>query len=478
MWSSVSTGLLLGWFAALVLISTLRLMLAYFYHRATADQQKHSVWLRWFFQAAFLAGGVWGAAAILFFSPEYSRQTNILAIVLGGVAAGGVTTLSSVWRVALVFILPALLPLPVQFLLSGGELSLLMGLLLQLFLGLMLVISRRLSRIIHDNIALHVEVSSREAQLQESEDRYRSIYQHSPLGVLHFDSRGMITDCNAKLLEILGSQRDQMIGYCMLDHRADQEVATAVANALEKGTGYYEGTFYLPRRDQGTPLRSFFNAVRTASDHKIGGIAIIEDFTERKRTEAIIYRQAYYDALTDLPNRRLFIDRLNQLGHESSAKTGLVVFLDMDHFKRVNDTLGHAAGDDLLIQVARRLEQCQGEEGMAARLSGDEFVLLALFDITSSCAEEQQVQEFMQHMKQVLSGTYYLEGDWLKVTPSIGYTCFESDRFDASEILKQADIAMYQAKAEGRDQLKRYAPWMREAAKQNFTQTDAFMPSV
>lgn len=150
----------------------------------------------------------------------------------------------------------------------------------------------------------------------------------------------------------------------------------------------------------------------------------------------------------------------------------------MDRFKLINDSLGHAAGDDLLIQVARRLEQCKGETGMAARLSGDEFVLLALFETANSSIAEQQVQDFMQRLEQILAGAYRLENRWLKVTPSIGYTCFETEHCDAPEMLKQADIAMYQAKAEGRNQMKRYQPWMRKAVKENFTQPGSSQQDV
>ncbi|BBI63144.1 hypothetical protein HSBAA_44500 [Vreelandella sulfidaeris] len=127
-----------------------------------------------------------------------------------------------------------------------------------LFLGLIITTSRRLSRIIHDNIALRVSMSAREAQLQESENRYRSIFQNSPLGVLHFDEHGQVTDCNHKLLRILQVNRAQLLGYRMLDRAADARVAKAVRDALAKGTGYYEGTFYLPRASAGTPLRAFF----------------------------------------------------------------------------------------------------------------------------------------------------------------------------------------------------------------------------
>tara|TARA_B100000929_G_scaffold288288_1_gene276515 strand:- start:707 stop:2332 length:1626 start_codon:yes stop_codon:yes gene_type:complete len=464
MWPVVDTPLLLGWFVSLALISTLRLLLAQRFKRLPALQQQRRRWLHWFAMGAIASGCVWGASGVLLFSHDHLGQIAALSIVLAGIAAGGVTTLSSVWWIAIGFVLPILLPLKLQFLLQGSPLSILIGLMLVLFLGLIMATSRRFSRTIHDNIALRVSMGAREAQLKESENRYRSIFQHSPLGVLHFDEQGQITDCNSKLLDILGVERSNLLGYRMLDRSADRDVAQAVKDALEKGTGYYEGTYRLPKATEGTPLRAFFNGVHSASDQMIGGVAIIEDFTERKRSEAIIYRQAYYDALTDLPNRRLFIERLEALCREpeSGQRGGLVMFMDMDRFKLINDTLGHAAGDDLLVQVARRLESCLHGQDMAARLSGDEFVLLALFDVSESEALDLAAARYMASVQQALAGQYRLESRWVEVTPSMGYTCFNAADCDHADVLKQADTAMYQAKTEGRARLRRYQPWMRD----------------
>ncbi|MCO7229408.1 diguanylate cyclase [Halomonas sp. CnH100-B] len=462
MWPVVDTPLLLGWFVSLALISTLRLLLAQRFKRLPALQQQRQRWLRWFAIGAIASGCVWGASGVLLFSHDHPGQIAALSIVLAGIAAGGVTTLSSVGWIAVGFVLPILLPLKIQFWLQGSPLSILIGLMLVLFLGLIIATSRRFSRTIHDNIALRVSMAAREAQLRESENRYRSIFQHSPLGVLHFDEQGQITDCNGKLLDILGVERPKLLGYRMLDRSADLDVAQAVRDALEKGTGYYEGTYRLPNASVGIPLRAFFNGVHSASNQRVGGVAIIEDFTERKRSEAIIYRQAYYDALTDLPNRRLFIERLEALCSEqaSDRRGGLVMFMDMDRFKLINDTLGHAAGDDLLVQVARRLESCLQNDDMAARLSGDEFVLLALFEVTEGESLIAAAARYMETVQQALAGKYRLESRWVEVTPSMGYTCFNAADCDHADVLKQADTAMYQAKTEGRARLRRYQPWM------------------
>lgn len=465
MWPVVSNWVLLTWLGTLIFVSMARLALAYYFKRLPLVKQQRRRWLYRFSVGAVAAGCVWGAGGFALFTGENHGQVAALSIVLAGIAAGGVTTLSAVWWVALGFVLPILLPLLVQFLLLGSPLASSIGVMLCLFLGLIVTTSRRLSRIIHDNISLRVSMSAREALLRESENRYRSIFQHSPLGVLHFDEQGNVTDCNSKLLEILEVNRAQLIGYRMLSGSSDSAVSQAVRDALAKGTGYYEGTFYLPNASAGTPLRAFFNGVHSASNDMIGGVAIIEDFTERKRAEAIIYRQAFYDELTDLPNRRLFIERLTTLCDEphTEQQNGLLMFLDMDRFKLINDTWGHAAGDNLLVQVARRLESCLQDGDMAARLSGDEFVLLALLGEGEEKTLEARAETYMLKVQQALSQPYRLVNRQLEVTPSIGYTCFITTACDYEEVLKQADIAMYRAKIEGRAQLCRFQPWMRDA---------------
>lgn len=463
MWPVVASWVLLTWLGLLIFVSVVRLGMAYHFRRLPVAKQQHHRWLCQFSIGAIVAGCVWGIGGLVLFTGENHGQVAALSIVLAGIAAGGVTTLSAVWWVAIGFVLPVLLPLLLQFLLLGSPLAILIGAMLSLFLGLILTTSRRLSLTIHDNIALRVNMSAREALLRESENRYRSIFHRSPLGVLHFDEQGLITDCNSKLLEILDVNRTQLIGYRMLSPSADAKVAQAVHHALTRGTGYYEGTYYLPNASVGTPLRAFFNGVHSVSNDMVGGVAIIEDFTERKRIEAIIYRQAFYDALTDLPNRRLFIERMVSLcnGTETEKQSGLVMFLDMDRFKLINDTWGHATGDDLLVQVARRLESCLQEGDMAARLSGDEFVLLAMFEKCSEQALEVQAESYMRNVKEALTHPYRLANRQLEVTPSIGYTCFMVAACDHEEVLKQADIAMYRAKAEGRSRLCRFQPWMR-----------------
>lgn len=420
-----------------------------------------------FVLTVLFTGCIWGAGGVLMFDGNQPEQTAALAIVLAGVAAGCVTMLSAIWWLVLIFILPIAFPLQLLFIFSNAPTHTIIGILLGLFVLLLIATSYRLGRLIHNNIELNLTMAAREAQLLESENRYLSIFKHSPLGVLHFNQQGCVTDCNGKLLEILALDRSKLLGLCILncEHTG---IKIATQNALNRGAGYYEGSFSVlsvPNSSEGTPVRAFFNGVHSVDDEIVGGVVIIEDFTERKRNEEVIYRQAYYDALTDLPNRRLLIERLATLCDDSKIEKqgGLLMFLDMDRFKLINDTWGHATGDDLLVQVARRLEGSLREGDIVARLSGDEFVLLGLFEECSEQALESHAEAYMQAVQQALLHPYRLANREVDVTPSMGYTCFTVAACDHEEVLKQADLAMYRAKTEGRARLCRFQPWMREA---------------
>ena len=462
----VGETLLWGWLIAILMVYGLRLRIAFCFLRAPSTDQERPRWLYLFVLAVFLTGCVWGVGGLLMFDGEDIEQVAALAIVLSGVAAGCVPMLSALWWMVLFFILPIAIPLQLSFIFSDAPTHTMIGILLVVFASLLVATSRSLGRLIHNNIELHLTMAARETELVESENRYLSIFQHSPLGVLHFDREGYVTDCNHNALEILSISRAKLQGICMFKE-GGADVAAAVQNALDKGTGYYEGMLRIPCSSssvEGTPVRAFFNGVRSADGEIIGGVVIVEDFTERKRNEEMIYRQANYDALTDLPNRRLFIERLKTLCNKKRVEmpSGLLMFLDLDRFKLINDTWGHATGDDLLVQVARRLERFLNEGDMAARLSGDEFVLLALFEEEIGQSQETRAELYMREVQEALSQPYQLGSRDTKVTPSIGYTCFATAAFEHEEVLQQADIAMYRAKTEGRARLRRYQPWMRD----------------
>jgi diguanylate cyclase (GGDEF)-like protein/PAS domain S-box-containing protein len=198
-------------------------------------------------------------------------------------------------------------------------------------------------------------------------------------------------------------------------------------------------------------------------------VAVGRDITERKTAEEKIQYLAFYDPLTQLPNRQHLLDRLNQAVGDGMAHEGALMFIDLDNFKVLNDTLGHQKGDLLLQQVGRRLRNCVAKGDLVARLGGDEFVVLIENKPDKPLDPLKAAQAVSQRILEALGEPYVLPGYLHHSTCSIGVTLFGKMPSSVSELLKQADLAMYQAKAAGRNAVRFFDPEMQAVATANAT---------
>jgi diguanylate cyclase (GGDEF)-like protein/PAS domain S-box-containing protein len=186
------------------------------------------------------------------------------------------------------------------------------------------------------------------------------------------------------------------------------------------------------------------------------------DITERRQSQALIWQQANFDALTGLPNRRMLRDRLEQ-NILQSRREGLqlaVLFIDLDHFKQVNDTVGHAKGDVLLAEAATRIRHCVRETDTVARLGGDEFTV-----VLSELSDPNRAADIARHIVAVLGEPFVLDGEAAFVTASVGITLYPDDACEIEDLLKHADQALYVAKGAGRNRVSHFTPALQEAAQ-------------
>jgi len=187
------------------------------------------------------------------------------------------------------------------------------------------------------------------------------------------------------------------------------------------------------------------------------------DITERKTADEVVWQQAHFDALTGLPNRRLMRERLIQemkKCRRNHLKLGLL-FIDLDHFKEVNDTLGHDRGDELLVEAARRIQHCLREVDTVARMGGDEFTV-----IVTALNDESNLQGILPKLLNALSEPFQLGLDQVFVSASMGVTVFPNDTLEVEDLLKNADQALYVAKAAGRNRFSFFTASLQEAAMQ------------
>jgi diguanylate cyclase (GGDEF)-like protein len=226
---------------------------------------------------------------------------------------------------------------------------------------------------------------------------------------------------------------------------------------------YWEGELWNKRKNgEIYPQKLTVTAVKDSNDIVTNYVGTLIDITKTKQAEQEIEDLAYYDSLTRLPNRRLMMDRINHAMAKNirSEKIGALLFLDLDYFKTLNDTLGHDMGDILLQQVATRLTSCIRENDTVSRFGGDEFVVL-LEDLSELSIEAaEQAEDIANKFLNTINQPFHLNNHIYSCSTSIGITLFTGRQSGVDELLKQADIAMYQAKNDGRNGIRFFNPQM------------------
>ena len=282
------------------------------------------------------------------------------------------------------------------------------------------------------------------------------------------DADGVIIRVNQAFTQSTGYTAEEVIGTkpsILKSGRHDAEFYAAMWEAVNRD-GTWHGEVWDRRKDgEIFPKWLTLSAVKSTEGKVTHYVGSHIDITDRKAAEEEIRDLAFYDPLTHLPNRRLLHDRLEHFfaRGERYVQKGVLLFIDLDNFKTLNDTLGHNIGDLLLQQVALRLLSCVRESDTVARLGGDEFVVL-VEDLGGLALEAAiQAEAIGEKIIASLGQPYLLDGQHFVSTPSIGATLFDSNHKLIDELLMQADIAMYQAKLAGRNTIRFFNPQMQES---------------
>jgi len=533
----------LAWGFMAVLVALLRIALAIAYQRSDiSDNSTTHSWLIRFRLGVFVSGMVWGSASILLFPANNPQHQIFLVFILAGLTAGALVSYSADLISAVIYIVSVILPLILRLFITADRVSVAMSMALMLYLGFMIMSLKHINRHASENLTLRLEAAERENMAKMSEQRYRLLLNHSPVGIIHYDNGLIITYWNDRFANMLHSSAECLNG---LDTNTlkDKSILPAMRKALEGGLGYYEGCYSATFSDCHRWVAVTCAPSLDSKGKIVGGVAMIQDITERKRTEkalqesyqqmdsllnsmaegaygvdtngnckfvnrsflkilgydhpdevigkhihelihyshpdgspypaseckiynayrhnreihvsdevfwkkdgtaipveywskplsvdnvlqgaiatfiditerklaeADIYNLAFYDTLTHLPNRRLLIDRLNKAitTRKRSGRYGALMFLDLDNFKPLNDTYGHAVGDLLLIEVSRRINSCIREADTAARFGGDEFVVM-LGDLHEDQAESTtQATNVAEKIRSMVSEPYLLK---------------------------------------------------------------------
>lgn len=299
-------------------------------------------------------------------------------------------------------------------------------------------------------------------ELQESQRHFRAIAQSSPMAIIiTTQPKGEIIYANALAEQSLQGRRETILGDLVKNYCANFHEIRSIHQKIINNE-HIENHELMLRNGNGSKFWASISITHAQYDDNNALICSITDLSERKKHEDKLFLQANYDSLTGLPNRGLAFDRL-QRAMIRAKRDGHRVFLmmiDLDHFKIINDKFGHNAGDQVLQQTAKRLNQCLRSCDTVARLGGDEFTII-LPDLKSAFEAELIAENILNDCNQPM----LINGHELRISTSIGITVFPNDAADRETLLKNADIAMYKCKEDGRNHFRFYTEQMNQKAQ-------------
>lgn len=310
-----------------------------------------------------------------------------------------------------------------------------------------------------------VEDISERKRTEENMQLASLVYLNSTEAMMVTDAEGLIININPAFTVLTGFSAEEAIGRTpriLNSGLHDKAFYDAMWQKLNS-SGFWQGEIW-NRRKNGEIYTEWLtiNSIYKDDGSCFRRVALFSDITDKKKAEELIWMQANYDPLTGLPNRRMFNDRLIQETKKArrNERRLALMFIDLDHFKEINDILGHGVGDHLLKEAASRLQSCVRETDTVARLGGDEFTI-----IVSTLEEAAIVDRIARGILAKMTAPFKLDGETLYVSASIGITIYPDDTTDVNELCKNADQAMYSAKRQGRDRFSYYTPSMRNRAE-------------
>lgn len=454
--SVIPTSTLGLWLLVALVVSLCRGIWLVNVQRSFSDQdltQTHRL-LTQFRAGVWVTGLIWGLAGYVLF-PDASPQHEVFVLfMLAGMAAGGVVAYSADVVAAFGYTLAMLLPVVLRLLLMDNSVASWMAVAVVIYFCVIILSLRSFHSKNIDNIRLRIDANIKDSSIKAGEERYQLLLEHLPIGIFHFDVNHIVTFCNRQLSELLHDEVNFSVGSNLNDLGNSKIQATLKDAIRTKETQRYEGVYSEDANERKQWVGLLCTPTTGSQGEVTGGIGIVQDITERKVSGEKIEKLALQDHLTELPNRRMLIERLQQaLDNNADMHSDVaLLYIDLDNFKRLNDTLGHAMGDLLLQKIGKRLTVSLRQAdtiARVARVGGDEFVVM-LEGLSSNPGEATKQAELVANkLMSKLNETFKLTKHEYQCSASIGVALYNAYGGGVDGFMKYADIAMYQAKEVG-----------------------------
>jgi diguanylate cyclase (GGDEF)-like protein/PAS domain S-box-containing protein len=430
--------LIYSWAILSIMLTLDRLYDSYRYigHDYSNDYKK---WYRKFICKAFLTALLWGSVPLLFlpYADDIYLRLLLVMIVLG-LSGGAMSSLSPDTRIATMYIGILLTPLSISFLLLGTAIGYTLSGLILVYLATLYSVSRKSNE-------LMIDTYRQESALYTKQEELNSLFRQAPHAIFYYDTNLKIIDCNDAFIKLFHLTEDE---YTRLDLTSlpDPRPLDSIRDALTKGPQDYRGP-YKSMHGMDLWIDAKSSPVINEAGVVLGGITLIENETKEKEALEELQYLALHDPLTSLANRRSFTEYMENLVLQKEHKShfSILFYLDLNQFKKINDSLGHAVGDQLLIHVSRRLKHLIKEGYNLSRLGGDEFAIVLPFVAEDKESAHDVAEICGKKIEKIFADVFVVKEMHLYIKTSIGVVIIQPNAYNIEEIIRCADISMYQA---------------------------------
>lgn len=444
----------------------------YYLFRKESEENKlrdANIWLDRYYSNALISGIIWGSSAFLLFPESGFVQQMLVLIFLFAMGFSTMGILASKSDLLLTYVLATYSPMLLRLFFMEDEFYTKIAYVLLSLMLIMIITANYYGKLINNSLHNRQHFMSIKHSHEKLKERFFSLFERAPVGIYYYNKDFELLDVNEHYLQMNKVEtKDNLLNKKPHSLNFDK-ILLEHEKVFEGGTGSYRGPYEIDNMDNSLYVTLSTVPMMDTDGNIGGGITIINDLTNEVKAKDQMMKNAYYDMLTNIPNRTLLMDNLKSFitekhGYEEYAA---LLFMDIDNFKKVNETYGHDVGDNLLKQVVDRINEIIGSKEIFARVSGNKFVILIPALHLDELKSKEMTEKYIETLNHRFVQPLNVAGEEYHLTFTIGVILFNNNDASAFDLLKRAETAMYEAKKSARGTSLFYTSDMTSSSKED-----------
>ncbi|WP_373033536.1 EAL domain-containing protein [Sulfurovum sp.] len=446
-----------------------------FYHyyqfkgESEANKLKNAdIWLDKYYTNTLLGGIVWGSSAFLLFPESGLLNQMILLFFLFAIGFSAMGILASKTDLLLTYALVTFSPIILRLFFMETELYKMIAFIILALMLIMILTANYYGKVINNALNNRQHFMTIKHTHEKLKERFFSLFERAPVGIYYYNPSLELQDVNMHFMNMNKVTDKEELISTDLHNISNSQVLEAHKEVFKGKTGHYRGPFEVLNNKKNLYVNLSTVPMLDTEGNVAGGITIIDDITNEVTAKEEVLRNAYYDMLTNIPNRTLFLDKLKTFlanTKENNAYAALL-FLDIDHFKKVNETYGHELGDHLLKQMVQRIDDSINSHDMLARISGNKFAIFIPSLDSDKTLSKELASNYISTIQDKFVSPFPVSGDEQHLSFTTGVVMFNDNAVSAYDLLKRSETAMYEAKKDARGTNKFYESSMSQETQE------------